>query len=46
MPPQLVADVKRADQLFTCPYCNRILYAEELLGVVPEFSGASEVAET
>ena len=46
VPPQLVADVKRADQLFTCPYCNRILYAEELTGVVPEFSGASEVAET
>ena len=46
VPPQLVADVKRADQLFTCPYCNRILYAEELTGVVPEFSGASEVGET
>jgi predicted nucleic acid-binding Zn-ribbon protein len=46
VPPQLVADVKRADKLFTCPYCNRILYAEELTEVVPEFSGASEVAET
>ena len=46
VPPQLIADVKRADQLLTCPYCNRILYAEELTGVVPEFSGASEVAET
>ena len=46
VPPQLVADVKRADQLFTCPYCSRILYTEELTGVVSEFSGASEVAET
>ena len=46
VPPQLIADVKRADQLFTCPYCNRILYAEELTRVVPEFSSASEIAET
>ncbi len=42
VPPQLIADVKRADQLLTCPYCFRILYAEESPGVVPEFSGAQE----
>jgi predicted nucleic acid-binding Zn-ribbon protein len=40
IPPQLIADVKRADQLLTCPYCYRILYAEDLPGTVPEFSNA------
>lgn len=38
VPPQLIADVKRADQLLTCPYCYRILYAEDLSGVVSEIS--------
>jgi uncharacterized protein len=38
VPPQLVADVKRADQLLTCPYCFRILYSEDLSEEVPEFS--------
>ena len=28
IPPQLVASVKRADDLLTCPYCHRILYYE------------------
>jgi hypothetical protein len=28
VPPQLVAQVKRADDLYTCPYCQRILYWE------------------
>ncbi len=45
VPPQLVADVKRADQLLTCPYCFRILYAEDLPGTAPEFSNAQEVAD-
>ncbi len=31
IPPQLVASVRRSDQLLTCPYCHRILYAEEAL---------------
>src|SRR5437867_1475425 len=26
LPPQLVAEVKRSDQLQTCTYCQRILY--------------------
>jgi len=40
IPPQLIADVKRADQLLTCPYCFRILYAEDLPSTAPEFSNA------
>ena len=28
LPPQLVAEVKRADELLNCPYCHRILYWE------------------
>ncbi len=36
IPPQLVASVKRADELLTCPYCHRLLYAEEA------FSDASD----
>ena len=28
LPPQLVADVKRADELLNCSYCHRILYWE------------------
>ena len=31
IPPQLVASVKRADDLLTCPYCHRILYYEAAL---------------
>jgi hypothetical protein len=31
LPPQLVAEVKRADQLQSCPYCHRILYWEEMV---------------
>ena len=38
VPPQLIADVKRGDQLLTCPYCFRILYAEDSHVAVPEFS--------
>ena len=36
IPPQLVASVKRADQLLTCPYCLRILYAEGTLNEASE----------
>ena len=46
VPPQLVADVKRADQLLTCPYCFRILYSEDLPEEVPEFSNAQGGADT
>ena len=45
VPPQLIADVKRADQLLTCPYCFRILYAENSLGEVPEYSGSQKSAD-
>ncbi len=31
IPPQLVASVKRADELLPCPYCHRILYYEAAL---------------
>jgi len=40
VPPQLIAEVKRADQLLTCPYCFRILYAEDSPVAVPEYSTA------
>ena len=46
VPPQLVAEVRRADQLLTCPYCFRILYAEDSSGAVPEFSSAQEGIDT
>ena len=36
IPPQLVASVKRADDLLTCPYCHRILYYEAALHETPE----------
>ena len=42
IPPQLVASVKRADQLLTCPYCYRILYDEEIGKEVPESVSAQE----
>ena len=38
LPPQLVAEVKRADQLLSCPYCHRILYWEELVAERVEVS--------
>ena len=31
LPPQLVAEVRRADQLQNCPYCFRILFSEEIM---------------
>ena len=42
IPPQLVASVKRADQLLTCPYCHRILYYEAGLHEAPECLSAQE----
>ena len=26
LPPQLISEVKRAEDLHTCPYCRRMLY--------------------
>ena len=37
LPPQLVAEVKRGDQLLDCSYCHRILYVADQLG--PETTG-------
>ena len=42
IPPQLIASVKRADELLTCPYCYRILYYEEALNETPECLSAQE----
>ena len=42
IPPQLVASVKRADELLTCPYCYRILYCEDALSETPECVSAQE----
>ena len=42
IPPQLVASVKRADELLTCPYCHRILYYEEALREAPGSLSAQE----
>ena len=30
LPPQLVAEIKRGEQLLSCSYCHRILYWEEV----------------
>lgn len=45
IPPQLIADVKRADKLLTCPYCFRILYWEDTCKDSPEFSTAQESSD-
>lgn len=42
IPPQLIASVKRADELLTCPYCYRILYYEEALNETSECLSAQE----
>ena len=42
IPPQLVASVKRADELLTCPYCHRILYYETALHEAPECVSTQE----
>lgn len=40
IPPQLIAQVKRSDNLHLCPYCRRILYWEgEPVSEAPSVSG-------
>jgi len=41
LPPQLVAEVKRSDELQTCSYCHRILYWE---GELPSPTAASSAS--
>ena len=42
LPPQLVAEVKRSDELQVCGYCHRILYWEgELPAEAPATTGSS-----
>lgn len=43
LPPQLVAEVKRSDELLTCDYCHRILYWEGELP--PEEPAVSRVGQ-
>lgn len=42
LPPQLIAEVKRSDELQTCTYCHRILYWE---GEIPTPAPTSEPSE-
>ncbi len=42
IPPQLIASVKRAEQLLTCPHCHRILYAEEARDAAAESSSVPQ----
>ncbi len=35
LPPQLIAEVKRSNEMFTCDYCHRILYWEGELPAEP-----------
>jgi hypothetical protein len=42
VPPQLVAQVKRADDLHTCPYCQRILYWDGPVGEATQAAPAVE----
>lgn len=42
IPPQLVASVKRADDLLTCPYCHCILYYEAALAEGPDSLATGE----
>lgn len=46
VPPQLIAEVKRGDQILSCPYCHRILYAENSIGEIPALSHAQEIGES
>lgn len=44
LPPQLISEVKRAEELHTCPYCRRMLYWD---GQIPvESAGEHEVDKT
>jgi predicted nucleic acid-binding Zn-ribbon protein len=46
IPPQLIAEVKRSDELLTCSYCQRILYWDgEIVVPPPPSSDALEEAE-
>jgi predicted nucleic acid-binding Zn-ribbon protein len=50
IPPQLVAEVKRSQDLHTCPYCHRILYwdgdAQEQRPSTPSKTSDLEVGES
>lgn len=44
IPPQLIAEVKRSEDLHVCPYCRRMLYWEgEPVGDSPSTSGSKSV---
>ena len=42
LPPQLVAEVKRSQELITCAYCHRILYSEAALEQTASFDSNNE----
>jgi uncharacterized protein len=44
LPPQLISEVKRAEELHTCPYCRRMLYWDG--GIPVESAGEHEVDKT
>lgn len=46
LPPQLVAEVKRSDELQSCSYCHRILYWEGEPAAAPVAARRDEEAET
>ena len=35
LPPQLISEVKRAEDLHTCPYCRRMLYWDGQVPILP-----------
>lgn len=46
IPPQLIAQVKRSDNLHLCPYCRRILYWEgEPVSEAPSVSGGKKPSD-
>jgi len=42
LPPQLLAEVKRAQEIITCAYCHRILYSEAVLEQLDSFDSNNE----
>ena len=52
LPPQLISEVKRAEDLHTCPYCRRMLYWDGQISVEPspgpdhEKTSALEIGES
>ena len=52
LPPQLIAEVKRSNELLTCNYCQRILYwegepvVEQPVAVIPEKHQQDEAGES